>query len=116
MKLVDFLGEETELALEFIATLDVRDVTALKGSQLWVQIRELDHTQLAKVCQKIMCSILTHDQGETLHRFGTESPCHLVFLLLYNNNGMDSSPQGSSRRKNGGRTATLVAKDGDAPT
>mmetsp|Transcript_27206 Transcript_27206/g.48312 ORF Transcript_27206/g.48312 Transcript_27206/m.48312 type:complete len:457 (-) Transcript_27206:29-1399(-) len=83
LELVDLGSEKTELALEFIATLDVRDVPTLEGCQFRVQIGELDHSQLAEVCQTVMGSILIHDEGDILHRLGTEPFRHLAGCFFY---------------------------------
>ena len=38
VELVAFTSEEAELALEFVASLDVGHVTALKGGEVWVEL------------------------------------------------------------------------------
>ena len=48
LELINFIRKESKLALQFIATLDVRDVTTLEGSQVGVQL-------LRERCKEIKC-------------------------------------------------------------
>mmetsp|Transcript_25713 Transcript_25713/g.71848 ORF Transcript_25713/g.71848 Transcript_25713/m.71848 type:complete len:783 (-) Transcript_25713:14-2362(-) len=82
LELVDLSGEEAQLALELVATLDVRHVPALERGQIRVEISELEHTALSEVRQAVMRGILVHDDGDVLHRLGTEPFRHVGNRLL----------------------------------
>ncbi|MGK3736895.1 MAG: hypothetical protein ACI8RD_003654 [Bacillariaceae sp.] len=45
-------------------------------------IGELDYTQLSKVTQTVMSSILIHDEGDILHGFGTEPFRHIASFFV----------------------------------
>lgn len=60
-------AEEGKLALELVDALDVRHVSALEGGEVGVEVRELDHPELAEVGDARASSVLVDDDGHVRH-------------------------------------------------
>ncbi len=75
-EIIAFGAEETQLALEFVASTDVAHVSTLERGQVGIEIRELYRGETTEIGQAIVGGVLVHDEGDVLHVLGTEPARH----------------------------------------
>mmetsp|Transcript_17802 Transcript_17802/g.27494 ORF Transcript_17802/g.27494 Transcript_17802/m.27494 type:complete len:385 (+) Transcript_17802:1625-2779(+) len=71
-KLITFSSKVTKFAFKFVATLHVGNVTTLKGSQIRIQVGELNNSKLSQVSKTAMSCVLVNNEGDILHGLRTE--------------------------------------------